>query len=200
VRKSPSKRSAGFTLVELLIGMTLSLMVMSAVLTSYVFLGRNFTRALGISSTNQPTLEAQGRRALAYFIQDVRMASGLSGTPSNTSVTLTLPTGSGSTTVTYSYDITDPTNKKLIRTPASGAAQTLHTNLQSFYLRYYDNAGSPYDNGASPYTIYPDYQSGIKQLSMTFSSQAGSSVNGTLTQVYRSDSSRLIIRNKQLSP
>ncbi len=197
---SPSNRSAGFTLVELLIGMVLSLAVMSAVLTSYVFLARNFTRSLGLSSANQPTLEAQGRRALAYFIQDVRMTNGISGTPSNTSVTLSLPTSSGSTTVTYTYDTTDPNNKKLVRTPASGTAQILQTNLQNFFLRYYDAAGRPYDNATTPYTTTTDYLSGIKQLSMTFMSQAGSSVNGTLTQVYESDSSRLIIRNKQLPP
>lgn len=182
-------------------------MVMSAVLTSYVFLGRNFTRSLGINSANQPTLEAQGRRALAYFIQDVRMASGIDTTgvapkvvPSVTGVTLILPTSTGTTTVTYTYDTTIPSNKKLVRTPAGGTAVTLHTNLQSFYLRYYDNAGRPYDNSSAPYTTTTDYWSSITQLSMSFTSQGGKSVNGTLTQVYQSDSSRLIIRNKPYSP
>ena len=57
--------TAAFTLVELLIAMSLSLMIMTAVLSSYVFLGRSFSRSLGIASANQPTLENQGRQALA---------------------------------------------------------------------------------------------------------------------------------------
>lgn len=73
----PTTDKRGFTLVEVLIGMTLSLMVMGAVLSGYVYLGRNFTRSLGLSSANEPTLESQGRRTLALFAQDVRMASGV---------------------------------------------------------------------------------------------------------------------------
>jgi hypothetical protein len=181
-------RTAGFTLVELLVGMSLALMVMTAVLTTYVTLGRNFTRLLGISSSNQPTLESQARRTLAYFTQDVRMASGISGTPSATSLTLTLPTSTGTTTVTYAYDSTAQT---LTRTPASGSALTLHSGLLGFTFNYYDSSGNPY-------TSYTNYLPGIKQLSFTLTSQAGSSVNGTLTQVYETDSPRLLLRNKAL--
>jgi prepilin-type N-terminal cleavage/methylation domain-containing protein len=45
-------QSNGFTLVEVLIGMSLALMVMTAVLSSYTTLGRNFTRSLGLASAN----------------------------------------------------------------------------------------------------------------------------------------------------
>jgi hypothetical protein len=187
-----SKPSAAFTLVELLVGMSLALMVMTAVLTTYVTLGRNFTRSLGISSANQPNLESQARRTLAYFTRDVRMASGISGTPSASSLTLTLPTGTGSTTVAYSYS-----SGTLTRTPAGGTAQTLHTNLLTFTFNYYDSSGNPYtifDPVVSGFSSF----SGIKQLSFTLTSQAGSSTTGTLTQVYRTDSPRLLIRNKAL--
>lgn len=51
-------RRRGFTLVEMLIGLSLSLMVMAAILSSYVFLARNFTRSLGVTYavSNQTTL------------------------------------------------------------------------------------------------------------------------------------------------
>ena len=62
---------AGFTLVELLVGMSLALVVMTGVLSTFSFLGRNLNRL-----ANQQKLESEGRRALAYFAQDVRMASG----------------------------------------------------------------------------------------------------------------------------
>ena len=167
--------------------MSLALMVMTAVFSSYLFLGRNLARL-----ANQQTLQAQGQRALAYFAQDVRMASSLTS-PSASSMTLTLPT----TTVAYTYASSAGT---LTRTPASGTALVLASNLQSFYFRYHDDTGSPYDNGSSPYTTQTDYLTGIKQVSMSFSSRIGSSSNGTLTPVYQAASPRLIIRNRQLLP
>jgi Tfp pilus assembly protein PilW len=177
-----------FTLVELLVGMSLALVVMTAVLTTYITLGRNFTRSLGISSSTQPTLESQARRTLAYFVRDARMAIQISGTPSASSVTLQIPSNSNSpTTVVYSYS-----GGILTRTLSGGSAQTLHSNLLTCVFTYYDSSGNPY---TAPYT---NYLPGIKQVSLTLTSQAGSGANGTLTQVYRTDSPRVIIRNKAL--
>ena len=192
-------QTSGFTLVELLVGMSLALMVMTAVLSTYTTLGRSFTRSLGVSSANQPTLEGQARRTLATFAQDVRMASGLSGTPSVSTVTLTLPTGTSTTTVAYTYNSGAGT---LTRTPASGTALVLHTNLLSCTFRYFDSSGNPFDDGTAPYTTSFTTSSslGIKQLSLTFTAQAGSATNGTQTQVYQIDSPRLLLRNRSLLP
>jgi hypothetical protein len=118
------------------------------------------------------------------------MASGVSGTPSASSVTLTLPTGTGTTTVTYNYDGIAGT---LTRTPASGSALILHSSLLTCAFSYYDSSGNPY-------TTYVNYLPGIKQLSLSVTAQAGNSTNGTLTQVYQTDSPRLIIRNRSLLP
>lgn len=190
VRIKYLKKKSGFTLLEVLVGMSLSLMLMTVVLTTYVSLGRNFTRALGLSSANKPNLETQGRRTLATFAQDVRMAKGLSGTPSATSVILNLPTGTGTTTVTYTYDSAART---LTRTPLGGAALILHSSLLTCTINYYDASGNPY-------TTYVNYLLGIKQLSLTLTAQAGSSTNGTLTDVYETDSPRLLLRNNPLLP
>ena len=207
-RKRQHGAKAAFTLVELLVGLALSLMVMTAVLATYVKLGRNFTRSLGLSSANQPNLESQARRTIEIFTEDVRMATGISGTPSGSSLILILPTSSGTTTVAYSLVSYDHDNNattadmlKLIRTPASGTAQTLHLNLLTCVFRYYDNSGNAYNDATgTAYNNYTDYMSGIKQLSITFTSQAGTSINGTLTQVYETDSPRLLIRNKDVLP
>ena len=205
---------AAFTLVELLVGMSLSLMVMTAVLTTYVTLGRNFTRSLGLSSANQPNLETQSRRTLAAFAQDVRMASGIPSTftPTATSLTLTLPTGTGTKTVSYyinataaavtvtlsSYSTTVPA-QTLVR--VDGGTGTVLTLQSSLYLagtniiNYYDSSGNRY---TSSDLSAGNYLTSIKQLSLSFSAQAGNSTNGTLTQVYRTDSPRLLLRNKAL--
>ena len=197
--------------------MGLSLMIMAAVLSSYVFLGRNFTRSLGLSSANEPTLESQGRRTLSYFAQDVRMASSLdtSGsapnvTPSETGMTLILPTASGTKSVTYYFNNTSaevslasyliPANALVRIDQGTATALTLHTNLLTLYFRYFDAQGQPYDNSSVPYTTATDYLSGIKQVSLEFTSQGGNSVNGTQTQIYASASPRVILRNKQLRP
>jgi Tfp pilus assembly protein PilW len=215
-RYSLPATSAAFTLVELLIGMTLALMLMTAVLSTYVMIARNFTRSLGLVSANQPSLESQARHTLAYFAQDVRMASGLSGTPSASTVTLTLPTGTGTNQVTYYYNsnpITPSTSsdpvtvngssiamqrQALTRCVYNGSTVTtllLQSSLLTCTINYYDNSGNSYtstDLSAGNYAI------GIKQLSLTFTTQAGSSTNGTLTQVYTTTSPRLLIRNKAL--
>ncbi|HTL67862.1 MAG TPA: prepilin-type N-terminal cleavage/methylation domain-containing protein [Lacunisphaera sp.] len=203
-----------FTLVEILVASSLALMVMTAVLTTYVAIGRNFTRSLGVSSANQPTLASQARRTLALFAQDVRMASGIDTTgtapkvvPSSTGVTLIEPVGSGSKYVTYYFNATtSPVTLSTYSVPAlslvridlsTSSLQVLHQNLLSagFAISFYDSSGRAYSSSdlASLNYIY-----GIKQLSLSFTSQAGSATNGTLTQVYQTDSPRVLLRNRAL--
>lgn len=186
--RQPSSRA--FTLVELLIGSTLAAAVMLAVLSSYVYLGRNFSRL-----TNQQTLETQARQAIAYFTQDVQTAIGISGTPSASSVVLILPTDTGATTtVTYTYTSDAGGNGTLVRTPATGTALTLLryiTSSPGLTIRYFDSSGSEY-------TSYSDYRPGIKQLSIEFTARVVTLDQGSTTASYPMTSSRVVLRNKQL--
>lgn len=226
---APTRSAAGFTLVELIIGMTLSLMVMGAILSSYIFLGRNFARQ-GMGSGNEPNLEAQGRRTLAYFTQDVRMASGILADPTlatgvqvmptQSQVTFILSAPSGSKYVTYFFNSTDgdddtslwpftiPSHSLARIDVAASTIQILHRNLLNptppstlgFYFRYFDASGRAYDNATPPYTTTTDYLSGIKRVAVSFSSQGGDVNKNTLTPVYTNASPRLILRNRQLLP
>lgn len=184
-------------------------MVMGALLSSYVFLGRNFTRSLGISSANEPTLESQGRRALSYFSQDVRMASGIVGTPTADEVTLEIFTSTSSKTITYFFNnsgVDDTAHGSTIKTNTltridnvTGVPLTLHTELVPFpdgtlpHFSFYDNSGNAY-------TSYTNYLPGITQIAISFSARGGNSINGTLTPIYEIVSQRIILRNKQLLP
>jgi len=217
------KSSTGFTLVELLIGATLSAMVMAGVLSSYIFMGRQLARL-----ANQQTLETEGRRTLAYLNQDVRLASGVTVTPQTAPsfyVTFDLANnGSGAQQVIYYYNSTGsavstsisgttvsvPANS-LIRVASTGSAviypiQTLLSNIVSTnegcYLRFFDAAGSPFDSGTAPYTATFTASSaqGIKQVSLTFSTQLGTSSNGTQTKVYQVASNRMLLRNRSFLP
>ncbi len=205
MRKPPTHSRAGFTLVELLVGATLSAAVMAAVLSSYIYLGKSLARL-----ANQQTLETEARRTLGYFARDVQMATGLSGTPSATTFALTVPTGTGTNTITYYYNNggATPINingtsvtmiaNSLTRCVYNGTTvtpQTLLNNITTGGLNFYY-----YDTSGNIYTTYTDYLSGIKQLMFQFSTQTGVSSNGTQTLVYQAASNRLIVRNKALLP
>ena len=58
------------TLVELIIGMTLASVLMTAVLSSFLFLGRS-----GFALSHYNEMELQARLGLERFAEDVRQAS-----------------------------------------------------------------------------------------------------------------------------
>lgn len=102
--RSRSRRSsrgiAGFTLTELIIGMSLSLIVLAGVFSAFLMLGRS-----GVNVSSYSVSEAEIRRGIEEFSQDVRMASAITWN-SATSITLTVPENYTSTAnqVTYAYD------------------------------------------------------------------------------------------------
>lgn len=204
---SPS-RTAGFTIGELMIGVSLSIMIMGAVLSSYVFVARAYTRTIGFGLPNSPTLEGQGRITLATVAQDVQVASDLSN-PSASQFTLTVPRSTGGTkTVTYYYNSTAaavsvtfsgytvsvPANSLARIDPLTSTYDTLHSSLLTCVFTYYDAANRPYTAN------YTDHLVGIKQITFVLTAQTGSSTNGTLTQTYRLASPRMVFRNRSLLP
>jgi Tfp pilus assembly protein PilW len=179
-----------------LIGTTLSAAILAAVLSGYVFMGRQLVRL-----SNQQTLETEGRRTLAIFTQDAQQAVGISGTPTETNVNFIIPgTGGAVSTVSYIFTNSSSGNGTLVRTPSTGTAQTLLRNITNAGLvfRYYDSAGSAYDNGSSPYTTFTTYLSGIKTISLEFNTQILTINNGTSTPIYKASSQKLVLRNRAL--
>ena len=115
-----SRRDAGLTLVELMVASGIASFVMSGVLSVVLMMGRS-----GISAANYADMEAQSRRAIDEFAQDVRMASDLVWN-SSTSVTLTVPDNypASGNKVTYAFDdsTTGPTAGSFYRAPGDAAA------------------------------------------------------------------------------
>lgn len=66
----------GFTLVEVLISMSLASIILAGVFSSFLFIGRS-----GIRMQNYNEMEAQSRRALEMFAEDVRQASDITWDP-----------------------------------------------------------------------------------------------------------------------
>jgi len=163
--------SRGFTLVELMIAMSLSAVVFAAILSAYVFIGRNLTRLVNLQQQ-----EGQCRRILNTLAKDVGMAMRVT-TASDTQLTLTVPTGASTTNVVYNYN-----NGTLTRTDAAGST-TLLTGVITLDFNYYNRAGTA---STSPLSI--------KQVELSYTSAAGSSANGTQAR-YAIVSPRLVLRN-----
>jgi Tfp pilus assembly protein PilW len=183
---------AAYTLVELMIGLTLALTVMTGVLSTYLFLGRQMARL-----AHQQKLETQARGAILRFAQDMRMATAITS-PGDSSVTLTLPTASSTTTVTYSYTSGVNYTGTLSRTPSGGSALVILRHLGSFDFNYYDFADAAV-------TDFTNKVASIKKVSFTFAAQAGQSgtgtiftSDGTLTPVNRGATPRFAVNNPSL--
>jgi prepilin-type N-terminal cleavage/methylation domain-containing protein len=142
-----SRRSAGFTLVELLMATSLSAIILAGVLSSFLMMVRS-----GIRVSNYSSMEAQTRRAFEQMGIDSRMANNfVSNYTGNTitSFTLTIPSNDLTTQrqVTYGYDTSSSSNKILFMVPGTDPTVTtgrlnLVTNVQSLTFLRYDNTGT----------------------------------------------------------
>jgi hypothetical protein len=174
--------------VELLIGSSLAAVIMTAVLSSFLFMGRNLTRVASYQA-----LENEARKGLAWMRQDFSIAMAVkSGTmPSASTVTLVLPSGE----VTYTYD---STNLRLRRQANFGAnrdfnlLQSSQCNCTSFTLEYFttlDAAPTDQTSGANvPYSI--------KQIQVGFGLESPAAWSSQARTRFDAASARFFIRNR----
>jgi prepilin-type N-terminal cleavage/methylation domain-containing protein len=172
-------RRRGFTLVEVLIAAGLSAFIMTGVLTAFLFLGRS-----GATLQNYNDMEAQSRRALELFAEDVRQASAISWT-SATEITLTV----NSSSVTYSY-----ASGNFNRQVGSGPAGAIISGIidGTFSFRAFNVAGTeiPLDSAAALTTA----GTATKQLQISLRSARSRATLATATNTVLS--ARFILRNK----
>lgn len=135
-----SKGRRGFTLVEVMIAASIGTMVLAGVMSTFLMLGRS-----GANVANYSVMEAQARRALEEFSQDVRMASAITWN-SSSSITLTIPNNYAPTSgvVTYAYD---GTNRVFYRTPkdslSASGQNNLIRNVVTFSYARFDRINNP---------------------------------------------------------
>jgi Tfp pilus assembly protein PilW len=173
----PASAGSGFTLVELMVGMSLSLTIIAVTLAAWIFVGRNFTRM-----ANTQYLEAHTRSAFTLFSTDVGSTTKVS-TATATSLALTVPAGS----VSYAYS---SANGTLTRTDTSGTATVLISDLTSFSFNYFNTTGTTAI--ASPSTA------SVKKIEMSFTSKLGNSSDNLKQSVYSTVSSRVALSNRPL--
>jgi Tfp pilus assembly protein PilW len=129
------RRAGGFTLVEMMIGATISSFVLAAMMTTFLFMGRS-----GANVQNYNDMEVQARNALEYFAEDVRQASAVTWS-STDSVTLTV----GTTSITYAYSSTAKNFRRTVVVTATSTTtwnRVVVTGITNFAFSAYNISGN----------------------------------------------------------
>lgn len=164
---------------------TIGSMVMAGVMSTFLMLGRS-----GANLASYTTMDAQTRRALEDFAQDVRMASDVTYN-SETSMTFKVPGNytSDGNQVTYAWDNTQDsaTYHYFYRKPGNDASATAKTtyiaNITSFVFNRFDRLNASTATDASTKRV---------QINMTITSRNTTVVSATDTTL----SASFILRNK----
>ncbi|MDP3073288.1 MAG: prepilin-type N-terminal cleavage/methylation domain-containing protein [Opitutaceae bacterium] len=178
--RSRTRRNGGFTLVEMMVGSTLAAFILAGILTVFLFLGRS-----GANVRNYSDMEAQARKALETFAEDVRQASAIAWA-SNVSVTLTV----NSANVGYAYS---SSTGIFSRTDASGT-RTLISGITegSFVFRSFNIAGTELPLATAANLTAAGSSTKQLQISLEASRSNVTVVNATNAVL----SARFILRNK----
>lgn len=132
----PARSRRAFTLVEVLVSVTLASMLSLAAITSFLFTLRG-ERSLA----NYGEMNARARMVLEQMGQDFRMAGDVpAGSFNSSSVLIKLPTDPSAATwqdVTWSYDATAGTVSRTV----GGTSTVLASDVTSFVFTYYNTAG-----------------------------------------------------------
>jgi Tfp pilus assembly protein PilW len=181
-----SRRSnAGLTLVEVMIAGGIGSFVMTGVLSVVLMMGRS-----GMSAANYADMEAQSRRAVDEFAQDVRMSSNLEWNDA-LSITLTVPdnyTTSGNK-VTYGFDksATGPTASSFYRMPgtitSTSPKAVLARNVTSLTFQRFTRTNTP---------AADDFSAKRLQLTMNLRTTAQTTVDQNTLVI----SASYVLRNK----
>jgi prepilin-type N-terminal cleavage/methylation domain-containing protein len=121
----------GLSLVEVMIATTLLGILMTAVMSSFIFLLRGQQ-----SLSNYATMNSQSRTLLELLSRDAKSATTVTNF-TTTSLTLTVPqdTSGATTDVTYEYDAAARSFTRQI----GGSTTTLARDVDSFTFRYYNS-------------------------------------------------------------
>ena len=169
----------GFTLVEVMIGATISSFVLAGVLSAYLFIVRS-----GVGLVNYAEMEQEARNALELFAQDTRQASAITWN-SKASVTLTVD----SAYVVYQYN----SNKKTFERLAAGETRTILEGISAFEFKAFSITGAEI-NYASDLAA-ASRQTKQLQLSLSAARTNTTVVRATNTVL----SARFILRNKRVT-
>ena len=132
------RTEAGFTIVELMVASALALIVLLAVLTTFIVVMGSFKRA-----ANYGQIHREGRWAVDLLSKDLRMAVDLTNIGTNT-LTVVLPTGfddSGSITGTREVKYLLSGTSLVRQDLTANQTQTLASNVSTLSFTMYNRLG-----------------------------------------------------------
>ncbi|MBI2812975.1 MAG: hypothetical protein HYX71_01675 [Opitutae bacterium] len=172
----------GFTLVELMIGASLGSFILAGVLSTFLFMGRS-----GANLQNYNDMESQARKALEYFAEDTRQASGVTWGSDSNSITLTVNGAS----VAYVYD---PSTRIFYRRDST-VTRSLVTGITSFAFTAYNINGASVAISTAAERTAANGTTKQLQLSLEAARNSQTVVAATNTVL----SARFVLRNKRVT-
>lgn len=188
--KRSLKSRRGFTLTEILVASTLSLVAMGGILSTSLFISRS-----GYRVEQYTDMENESRKSLDQFGQDVRMAQDVTWHDAN-SLTLVIPVDATSTatrTCSYAYN---PTAGTFSRTE-SGRSTVLLTGIRECTLMGFKINGDPTHTSSIPSSDWTVISNSTKQLQLSVSSTRSRGMDINTAQ--KVISARFILRNKRVT-
>lgn len=194
-------RRHGFTLVEVMVASSVSLIVLGGVLAAYLFLGRGLTRLI-----NAQQQEVRSRHALRVFTDDVTTANKLttasstivSGVTTAASFVAEIPKASGTTSVTYTYNYSASGSGTLTRYRADTAeSTTILKDVTSLAVNYFTTTEVASGTTFSTTRTAPGNALSVKAVQMQFTTSVGSAASGTLSS-FTTLSQRVVMRNRAM--
>jgi type IV pilus assembly protein PilW len=146
-----ARNDRGYTLMELMVAISIGMIVMASVATTFTSQTRAYSAQEQINQ-----MEQNARGALDIMSRELKMAGykpnggSVTGVVSYSSSSLTIQadlnadgavstSGSDNEQIAYAYD---STNKKITRQVGTAAAATLAENISAFTFTYYQSSGT----------------------------------------------------------
>lgn len=190
ISTTPHTKSAapvrGFTMVEVMVSAAIASFILLGILQTFLMIGRS-----GYNAGNYCVMEAESRRAMETFSEEVRMARNITWN-SSTSITLSIPTATSATySVTYAYDSsTTGSTAQCFYRSSGGTTRILVRNVTSFAFQRYKLVTSSGSNIATN-----DLET--KQIQLTLQTTMQGTTTAAATNAVLS--ARYILRNKSVS-
>lgn len=206
--------SRGFTLVEVIVSMGLGMVIMAAVFSTYLYLGRSLTQL-----SYKSMLERQSRQVLRTIVTDIqntRIVTSASDTSLDLSVYNLDPSVGPVPTmaVAYSFSPVGANANKLVRNGVPLVRDIIEPNMSVSVSMLLPASGKLFNYSTTSGNTFatagtgPTYQAtttlvpmSIKQVAINFTLRAGDPATqgqqGTLTQ-YLVSSGRILLVNRQL--
>jgi prepilin-type N-terminal cleavage/methylation domain-containing protein len=173
----------GFTLVEVMIGATISSFILLAVMTTFLFLGRS-----GANVQNYNDMESQARTALELFAEDTRQASAITWITKD-ELYLTV----NAVQIYYYYVAADATFYRKVTT--GGDPRALVTGVTNFDFSAYSITGALLALDTTAALATAGRSTKQLQISLEAARSNQTVVDATNTVL----SARFILRNKRVT-